>query len=198
MTQKGMIIGIAGPSASGKTTVAKLLAGQHGAYKTKYSDVLIEYVKGMRNPIPLDKRHLQELSTQLRREHGESYLTEQLRKKLLLVPNKMLIIEGNRRMVDMEFLVSLSEEEGKDLMLLYIDARPDVRWTRMNKRLQAEKKPSVRRPEFDLLEQDECENELRLVRDYIRTHGTVIDTSLLSPEEVTDKIRSLFPSQKAA
>lgn len=196
MNTKGMIIGIAGPTASGKTTVAKLLAEALGAHRAKYSDVLIDIAKSRR--LSLDKASLQVLSNELRAMHGNDYLGRELWKKLITIPNANLVIEGNRLMDDMKFLSWLAEEEGKQLKLLYIDADPASRWSRMNRRLQAEGEKPVRRLEFDALEQDPCETELPLVHEYIRERGTVIDTTHLSQDEVAGQMLKLFSLQKAA
>lgn len=189
---RGMIVGIAGGTAGGKTTVAKHIAETHGAYRTKYSDVLINIAKNSRPQIALDKQSLQELSTHLRTTHGEDYLTLELKKKLLYVRQRIVVIEGNRRMVDINFLQSLAEEEGKELVLLYIDADPASRWSRMNRRLQEEGKPSVLRAQFDAMEHDECEAELPLVREYIIKHGTVIDNTTLSLDGLLLKVEQII------
>lgn len=183
---RGMIIGIAGPSASGKTAAATHIAQSHGAYRTKYSDVLIAIATARR--IPLDKASLQHLSTTLRHDHGEDYLTRELHKRLERVPNKIVVIEGNRRNVDIDFLLSLAEEQGKDLLLFYIDADYAMRLGRMNTRLIQEGKALISKEEFDVLENNECEAELPLVCARILKYGVVIDNTKLSLEELKTKI----------
>lgn len=196
MTTKGIIIGIAGPSASGKTTMAKQLAGPLHAHRAKYSDVLISIAK--RRKLPVDKASLQALSNELRRMHGNDYLGQELWKSLQTISSANLIIEGNRLMDDMKFLSWIAKEEGKELVLIYIDADPASRWSWMNKRLHAEGKKAVLRAQFDILEQDPCEAELPQVREYIREHGTVIDTTYLSEEQVMTLVFALLSLPKAA
>ena len=187
---KGVIIGIAGPSASGKTVVARHIAKRKSAYWTKYSDVLLRLARNRK--LSTNKASLQALSTQLRHDHGEDFLTRELHRQLVLVPNKMVVVEGNRRMVDMHFLTSLAEEEGKELVLIYIDADPSVRFGRMLERLAREGQEPITRSMFDVLENDECEEELPLVRDYVKAHGTVIDNTDLTLETLTKEVDELL------
>lgn len=193
---RGMIVGIAGPTASGKTTVAKLLAVRLNAHRAKYSDVLISIAEGRK--LPLDKASLQALSNELRATHGNDYLGRELWKRLESIQSASLVIEGNRLMDDMKFLTWLSAEEGKRLVLLYIDADVEVRFTRINGRLRNEGSLLLSRNAFDVLESDPCEEELPLVHDYIQKHGTVIDTTHLSQDEVAVQISKLFSLRKAA
>lgn len=196
MTLKGTIVGIAGPTAGGKTTVAKLLAESLRAYRTKYSDVLISLAEGKK--LPIDKASLQALSNELREVHGNDYLGRELWKKLENIPNVNLVIDGNRLMDDMKFLSWLAEEEGKRLVLLYIDADVEVRFTRINGRLKNDRSSLLSRDAFDILERDPCENELPQVRDYIQAHGTVIDTTHLSEDEVVAEVSATFSLSNAA
>ena len=196
MTMKGMIIGIAGPTASGKTTAAKLLAEKLGAYRAKYSDVLIDIAKVRR--LSVDKASLQALSNELRAEHGNDYLGKELWKRLITIPNTNLVIEGNRLMDDMKFLSWLAKEEGKRLVLLYIDAETDARFARINPRLISESAPPLSREEFDALERDPCEAELPRVREYIQKHGTVIDTTRMSQDEVETMVSFIVAMRNAA
>lgn len=196
MTMKGMIIGIAGPTASGKTTAAKLLAEKLGAYRAKYSDVLIDIAKVRR--LSVDKASLQALSNELRAAHGNDYLGKELWKRLITIPNTHLVIEGNRLMDDMKFLSWLAKEEGKRLVLFYIDAETDERFARINPRLISEGAPPLSREEFDALERDPCEAELPRVREYIQKHGTVIDTTRMSQDEVETMVSFIVAMRNAA
>lgn len=196
MTQKGIIVGIAGPSASGKSTIAKLLAESLRAYRAKYSDVLVSIAEGRK--LPIDTASLQALSNELRRILGNDYLGRELWKRLENITNANLVIEGNRLMDDMKFLSWIAEEEDKELVLIYIDADPASRWSRMNQRLRAKGEKAVLRSQFDALEQDPCEAELPRVLEYIRERGTVIDTTYLSQEQVMTLVSALFSLSKAA
>lgn len=179
MARKRLIL-IAGPTASGKTTLAVHLEQAHGAYRTKYSDILIEIADA--RGTPRTKEHLQRLSTQLRSEHGEEYLTARMREALRPVAHELIVIEGNRRMVDLMFGEDFAAEADRELSLVYVDADTGTRRARMNVRLLGQGAPTLTEDQFGALEADECENELPLVRAYLEHRGTVIDTTNTPPE----------------
>ncbi len=180
MTQ--LLIGIAGPTASGKTSVAEYLVRTHGAWRIRYSQVIATIAS--ERGIGHDKPSLQRLSTELRTMLGEDYLTKLMHERVLKETADVIVIEGNRRMGDMRLLESLKAETSRALILLYIDAEPTVRFTRMNSRLESEGKPLATTEEFDALENDECEEELPLVRDFIKERGMIIDNTNISREEL--------------
>lgn len=180
MTQ--LLIGIAGPTASGKTSVAEYLERTHNAWRARYSQVIA--ATATERGIPHDKMSLQHLSTELRATLGEDYLTKQMRELVLKETADIIVIEGNRRMGDMRLLESLNEETGRTLILLYIDAEPEVRFARMNTRLVSEGQSPLTIDEFNALENDECEEELPLVQKFIKERGTIIDNTSITREEL--------------
>ena len=194
--KRGIIFGIAGPTASGKTTVAKHLAETLGAHRAKYSDILIDLAKARR--LTIDKATLQAISNEVRAQNGNDYLGLMLWKRLETVETKTLVIEGNRLMDDMKFLERIAEEEGKDLVLIYIDADTDTRFARMNGRLKETGASQISRETFETLEADPCEEELPFVRDYIKRYGTVIDSADLSIEVLLAKIEQVIAPETVA
>jgi len=190
-----MIIGIAGPTASGKTTVAEYLASHMNAYRIKYSDVLIDIAR--ERGIARDKASLQHLSTELRGTFGEDFLTKRLRDLLRAHATRHIVIEGNRRMVDMVFLETLSRERAEELTLMYVDADPAVRFARMNTRLMDEGRHPLTEKIFQTLEEDECEKELPLVRDYIKERGTLIDNTGLTREQFEASVKAFFSAMRS-
>ena len=71
-----MIIGIAGPTAGGKTTIARLLEERNNAFRTRYSDILIRIAN--QKGLPHDKATLQNLSIAERIEKGEDFLAKEM------------------------------------------------------------------------------------------------------------------------
>ncbi len=180
------LIGIAGSTASGKTSVAANLEEKYGAWRMRYSAILADLAD--ERGIPHDKASLQHLSTELRATHSEDFLTRLMRERVACSNADIIVIEGNRRMVDIKLLETLAKETGRTLTLLYIDADTESRFMRINGRLESEGKPPLTRDAFDTLENDECEEELPLVRTYIETHGTLLDTTSLSLEQVLEMV----------
>lgn len=183
---KRLLIGIAGPTASGKTSVAEHLERAHEAWRGRYSQS-IATIATERN-IPHDKASLQHLSTELRATLGEDFLTKLMHDRVQRIDADMIVIEGNRRMVDMRFLNALAKETGRTLILLYIDADTDIRFNRMNARLAKEDRPAASREAFELLENDECEEELPLVLEHIKENGVIIDNSTITFEELLQSV----------
>jgi len=66
-----MVIGIAGPTASGKTTVARMLEEHHGALRMRYSAILAEIAR-QRGLDPDDKATLQQLYLEGRKEKART------------------------------------------------------------------------------------------------------------------------------
>ena len=185
-----MIIGIAGPTACGKTTVAKMLETEHNAYRTRYSEILATHSKALGRGT--DKASLQQMYLEGREKHGESFVADLMREQLKSVTAELIVIEGNRRMVDLELLNSLSEERGEELKLLYIDASPKIRFTRYNQRQQDEGAPIISWEEFIKLEENPAEDELGLLRNKIKETGCVIDTDNLTKSETCQQAREFL------
>jgi dephospho-CoA kinase len=130
-----MIIGIAGPTASGKTTAAKLLEKERFAIRIRYSQILSEMAKE-RDLDPDDKATLQKLFVEEREQRGESFLADELINRVELLRPDLLVVEGNRRLVDIEGLKKLSATRNEPLKLIYIDAPQEIRLVRYNQRLR--------------------------------------------------------------
>lgn len=183
---KNILVVIAGPTASGKTTVSQYLEEKYGAHRARYSAILAD----MATKVGVDhsKKSLQRLSTRLRKECGEPYLTTLMGETLTKVSNSLIVIEGNRRMVDMQFAETFAQKTNRRCVYIYVDAHPGARHVRMNLRLLNYDESSVTQEEFDVLENDECEEELPFVRAYIEKHGFIIDNSKRSLEELRKSI----------
>jgi gluconate kinase len=81
---------------------------------------------------------------------------------------------------------------GDYVLLIYIDADSDVRFLRINARLLHEGKEPITQEAFAALENDECEEELLLVREHIALHGKVINNTTISKEELTRTVDALL------
>lgn len=177
-----MIFGIAGPSASGKTTVTKILTEAYQAHHMRYSSVLSEIAK-KRGLDPTDKATLQDLYVSLRQERGEDWLSKEILEQTRDLHTKHIIIEGNRRKVDLETLKSVATEHNEELKLIFIDASVDTRFKRYNDRLAKQGKPTISKEEFIELESNPAEDEVDYLRSYIKEHGLYIDTDELNVEQ---------------
>jgi len=186
-----MIIGIAGPTASGKTTVAHMLAKQFGAFRIKYSDLLSQmaFERGLDAQ---DKATLQNLYLSERQVHGEDFLAKEMERKLCAEDSENIIVEGNRRLVDIPMLKRVAESRNDPLVLLYIDASPDTRFARYNERLEKHGELPVSREAFDELEANKAEDELTALREMFEKEGVVIASDAHTPEEVFEEVQRSF------
>lgn len=176
-----MIIGLAGPTAGGKTTVAKHLETVYknqGVIRIKASDILLEIATGQN--ISPTKHNLQKLSTELREQHGEDFLSEKVKQRVIESPSAVIIVEGNRRLVDITALEEMATVRQDTLVLIFIDASVEERFKRYTSR-EGERVSFL---QFQELENDECEKELPQLREYFRENGAVIDTTHMEMESV--------------
>lgn len=185
-----MIIGIAGPTAGGKTTIAKLLEERSGAFRTRYSDILI----GIANErgLPHDKPTLQNLYLSEREKKGEEFLAKAMEEKVIELPYATIVIEGNRRLADIEMLKRIAKHKKEKLLLLFIDAPTEVRFARYNHRLIANGEQVISRDAFTTLESNGAEDELDDLRTLFTQEGTVIDASTNTPDEIFEIVKELL------
>lgn len=182
-----MIIGIAGPTASGKTTIAHMLAETTNAFRIKYSDMLsvLAFERGLD---PEDKSTLQNLFLSERETRGEDFLTKELEAKVLAVDSPNIIIEGNRRLVDIEMLRRVAAQKRDRLLLLFIDADIDVRFSRYNERLQKHGEAPVSYEDFLELERNGAEDQLDDLKAIFAQEGIVINANARTPEKIFEEI----------
>jgi len=176
-----MIIGIAGSTASGKTTIAKMLEERAGAFRIRYSDILI----GIANDrgLPHDKATLQNLYLSERDIHGEDFLAKAMEAKVVTLPYATIVIEGNRRLADVAMLKRIAESKKEKLVLLFIDAPKKIRFVRYNNRLTQNGEKSISEEAFETLETNGAEDELPALKALFAKEGMVIDAHTNGPEE---------------
>lgn len=185
-----MIIGIAGPTASGKTTIARLLEEKSGAFRIRYSDILIS-IANERN-LPTDKATLQNLYLTEREEKGEDFLAKAMEVKVQELPYVTIAIEGNRRLTDIEMLKRIAKAKEEKLVFLFIDAPKEVRFERFNQRLVSDGQSPATIEAFDTLESNGAEDELNDIKEIFEKEGTVIDASTHSPDEIFEMVKELL------
>lgn len=117
------LIGISGTFASGKDTIARRLAEEHGYTHVSTSDLVRE--AAMRERGSIERPVLQEVATHHRKEDGPGYFVE-----LALSKHRPLIISGIRSLGEVKALKAAGG------ILLYIDAPVEARYERMRSRLR--------------------------------------------------------------
>jgi adenylate kinase family enzyme len=186
-----MIIGIAGPTASGKTTIAHMLGEKLGAFRIKYSDIL-SGIAFERNLDPEDKATLQNLFLSERETRGEDFLTKEMERKVMQSADTHIIIEGNRRLVDIDMLKRVAQAKKEKLLLLFIEASIETRFNRYNERLAYHDQAPISFDEFLELEQNGAEDELAQLRLIFQKEGALIDANKNTPEEIFQQVTRLL------
>lgn len=185
-----MIIGIAGPTASGKTTVARLLEEKLGAFRIRYSDILEEIAK--ERGLKTDKPTLQNLFLTEREMRGEDFLAREMEVRGSALPYPILVIEGNRRLVDVHTLRRIAQNKNEKLILLFIDASKETRFTRYNSRLQQNGKEPISAEAFEILEKNGAEDEVLALKEIFKKEGTLIDANTQTPEEIFARVKEVL------
>lgn len=110
-----IIIGLAGEMACGKGTVAKYIENKYNASSYRFSTMLRDVLK--RLYIEEKRENIQILSTILRQNYGEDLFAKVMAEDVEKDNNKVIVIDGIRRLSDIEHLKKISE-----FKLIYIDA----------------------------------------------------------------------------
>ena len=121
-----MIIGLTGPIAAGKDTVAKYLVEMLGYRVVSLGEIVKEEVE--RRGLPLKREYFQLVGNELRQKHHAGILAELALKKL---NSKNGIINGIRNPFEVEYL---RKELGKDFLLIAVDAPRELRFKRILER----------------------------------------------------------------
>ena len=156
------LIGIGGSTASGKTALAKKLIEHFSAVTNRYSHILAD--KAVAEGLPTDRQSLQEFSTKLRAKEGEDVIGRLMNEWVRTQTNEVVIVEGMRRLVDVESLEAVAKETNRDWVFLFVDAPTEIRLERYNERLVKDGHAPISNDEFYALDSHEAEAELPLIR----------------------------------
>jgi dephospho-CoA kinase len=145
------IIGITGPMASGKGTIADYFIKNHGAVSYRFSSSLFDIcnILGMNT----DRNNLFRVSKILREEFGDDILAIALASKVAHSSDSLIIVDGIRRPAD---IYELSKFEG--FKLIYLDAPIKLRYERM--KLRGEKSDDATKTYEDFENDHKLETEL--------------------------------------
>lgn len=127
MANKKIVIGLVGRLACGKGTVAEYLKEKYEANVYRYSTILRDVLS--RLYLEINRVNMQDLSTALREKFGEDLLAKVITEDVKKDPNKLIVVDGVRRMNDIKYLIN-----EKGFFLTKVTAKPETRYKRITSR----------------------------------------------------------------
>lgn len=124
---KKIIFGLAGNMAAGKGTAAKYLEEKYGARTYRFSTMLFDLLK--RIHLEPSRDNLIKMSEIIRGAFGEDTMAKVMAKDAETDTNNLIVVEGIRRMADIEYLSKLP-----NFILTEIFADLEKRHERLTKR----------------------------------------------------------------
>jgi len=150
ITGKGLVIGLVGRVAAGKTTLAEYLRFKYGFEYMRYSK-LIEELYGVSGREQLQKVGLEIASNHEKQKELTGYMLDSMK------PGVNYVIDGIRQMIDYENLLANCEER---FTLMHVDATLTTRSNRYRKN-----EPNITKKAFELIDSHQVENNIHQISD---------------------------------
>ncbi|MFA5318668.1 MAG: AAA family ATPase [Patescibacteria group bacterium] len=167
-----IIIGLVGEIASGKDTLVDYLQKNYQATTHKFSASLRDILN--RLYLDISRENLQKLSQILRENFNQNLLSKVIAGDVKNDDNKIIVINGVRRLTDIEYLKKLPE-----FHLIYVTADLDKRHKRIVSREENEDDKNKTLEQFKVDEQAEAEQQIPKVAQIanyrIDNNGTIDD-----------------------
>ncbi len=153
---KKIIIGLVGKIAAGKGTVADYFVNKYKAEVFSFSQSLRDILERMHAEI--SRANMQKLSTALRQNFGEDLLAKIMAGDVESTSNKVIIVDGIRRMADIAYLQNFS-----NFIMVSVETDIKKRYERLIKRTQNNDDTKKTYEQFLIDEKAETEKEIPLV-----------------------------------
>jgi len=134
-----LILGFVGLPASGKGTTAEYCQKKYGASAYRFSTMLFDLLQ--RIYLETNRDNLIKMSEAIRGTFGEDTMAKVMAKDAASDKNSLIIIDGIRRMADIEYLSQLP-----NFILIDIFADPRTRYERL---IQRSEKPDDKTKTFE-------------------------------------------------
>ena len=154
-----IILGIAGEIASGKGTLAKYIKEKKGGNIHRFSTALRDVARRMH--LEESRENLQKISTVFRENFNDNLLSEVIYHDAQADEHLIIVIDGVRRMADIEKLRSLP-----DFHLVYIETEMENRYKRIIKRKENSDDATKTFADFKLDNQREAERQIKDLKKY--------------------------------
>lgn len=143
------IVGIGGTNGSGKDTVARYLAENHGFYVVSATEMLAKELE--KKSLPTDRIHKSDLSAKWRRQYGMAVIVDRAYEEFLRHGNNHtgFAVASLRHPAEAEKIHELGGT------VLWVDAEPKLRYERIVENLESRGRKSEDRKTFDDFLSDE-------------------------------------------
>lgn len=127
MSEKKVVIGIAGTIGSGKGTITQYTVDQYGATQMRYSKILQDILE--RLSLEYDRKNLAILAEALRHTFGGAVLSRALISDISKEESTIVVFEGIRKKDELDHLRTL-----ENFHFIYVDAEMETRYRRLIQR----------------------------------------------------------------
>ncbi|MEK7619441.1 MAG: hypothetical protein AAB416_04395 [Patescibacteria group bacterium] len=179
---KKIIVGLAGKMASGKGRIGSYLVEKYDADRIRSSDPLRRVLDMF--GVPQSRENLSSLSTFLRTTYGENTLAKSMARLLSESPKRISIFDGMRRRIDVSHF-----RQFDNFYLIYVDAKPEVRYDRTVTRNENVGDADLTREQFDARDILEPEQEVEQLKDYA---DFVVENNLNSVEHLDTQVEEIL------
>lgn len=179
--EKKLILGLVGPIASGKGTVAQYLKESHGASVYRFSTILRDVLERLH--FEVSRENLQKLSSALRNSLREDILAKVMAEDTEKDNQDIVVVDGIRRWADIKHL-----RKKDNFILVGVDADPETRYKRLVKR--AENKGDSAKTYEEFLEDEKQEADAE-IPDILNQVSERLDNNNYT-EELYKKIEDLL------
>jgi len=187
MNNKKVIIGLVGEIASGKDTLVEHLKDKHQATTHKFSASLRDILN--RLYIDVSRENMQKISQVLRENFSQNLLSQVIAGDVKKDNNKIIIINGVRRLTDIEYLKKLPE-----FYLIYVTADLEKRYARLIKRRENEDDKNKTLEQFKLDNKAEAEqqiSEVAKIANYKIDNNNSIEELYEQAEKIISELQKL-------
>ena len=123
------VIGVCGEIGGGKDTFADYLVRKRGYQKIVMSEVVTEELKKLN--LPINREEMQKLSKEYKSKYGSGVWAKSCLEYARKQSMRRVVISGLR---DIDEVKLFKRELGKEFILVYVTAKPEVRYQRLIKR----------------------------------------------------------------
>lgn len=184
---KKLILGFVGLPASGKGTSAEYFQKKYGASTYRFSTMLFDLLQ--RIYLETNRDNLIKMSEAIRSTFGEDTMAKVMAKDAQSDQNNIIIVDGIRRMADIEYLSQLP-----NFVLIEIFAEPRTRYERL---IQRSEKPDDKTKTFEQFMEDHKRSTEMSIPE-VASHATEHIDNNGSSEELYKQLDNLIKKHHAS